>query len=166
MTSVKINMIEPEILIIPEKIMLGMSLEMSLINNKTGELFRSFMPKRKEITTAKDAFTLDIRVYPQDYYHDFNPSKTFEKWAAVEVTSYGEIPSGMRSMVIPEGLYAKFHYKGISPNPSLFQWIFTQWVPHSGYRIDHRPHFDILGPQTKLNDPNSEEDICIPIIPI
>jgi AraC family transcriptional regulator len=31
------------------------------------------------------------------------------------------------------------------------------------YELDDRPHFEILGDKYKNNDPNSEEEIWIPI---
>jgi AraC family transcriptional regulator len=38
-------------------------------------------------------------------------------------------------------------------------------VPASNYDLDDRPHFEILGDKYKNGDPNSEEDIWIPIKP-
>ena len=43
------------------------------------------------------------------------------------------------------------------------QHIFTRWLPESNYRLDNRPHFEVLGERYKNNDPNSEEEVWIPI---
>lgn len=155
----------PEIKRISKKLLIGMFVEMSIVNNRTGELFRSFMPRKKELKNTVDNNTLDVRLFPLDYYRNFSSPLDFTKWAAVEVHNAKEVPEGMQALEIPEGLYAIFHYKGLSNDPSVFQYIFTQWLPSSGYELDNRPHFDVLSERTKLNDPNSEEEICIPIKP-
>jgi AraC family transcriptional regulator len=36
-------------------------------------------------------------------------------------------------------------------------------LPASEYVVDNRPHFEILGAQYKNNEPDSEEEIWIPI---
>jgi len=64
---------------------------------------------------------------------------------------------------LPGGLYAVFDYKGSSNDPGIFQYIFGTWLPGSEYDIDDRPHFEVLGENYKTNDPNSEEEIWIPI---
>lgn len=104
-----------------------------------------------------------MQVYPSDYYQSFSPTKPFEKWAAVEVSSLETIPDGMASFILPAGLYAVFEYKGSSADHSIFQYIFSEWLPQSAYLVDDRPHFEVLGPKYKNNDPNSEEEIWIPI---
>jgi AraC family transcriptional regulator len=40
---------EPNIELLAEKKLIGKRMTMSLSNNKTGELWQSFMPRRKEI---------------------------------------------------------------------------------------------------------------------
>jgi AraC family transcriptional regulator len=70
----------------------------------------------------------------------------------------------MEPLEIPEGLYAVFHYKGDQKNAAdFFRKIYTEWLPNSGYVLDHRPQFEILGGKYKTNDPNSEEEIWIPV---
>ncbi|MCB0855813.1 MAG: GyrI-like domain-containing protein, partial [Bacteroidetes bacterium] len=45
----------------------------------------------------------------------------------------------------------------------IFQYIFFECLPKSDYLLDNRPHFEVLGEKAKLNDPNSEEEIWVPI---
>jgi AraC family transcriptional regulator len=66
---------------------------------------------------------------------------------------------------LPSGLYAVFDYKGSSNDQSIFLYIFGSWLPNSGYNLDDRPHFEVLGNKYKNNDPTSEEEIWIPIKP-
>ena len=78
--------------------------------------------------------------------------------------NFDDIPHEMKSFILEEGLYAVFDYKGSSADNSIFQYIFRDWLPSSPYQIDDRPHFEVLGEKYKNNDPNSEEEIWIPII--
>jgi AraC family transcriptional regulator len=52
----------PRIETLPEKKLVGKWLEMSFANNKTAELWRSFMPRKKEIfNTASTFFDAALR---------------------------------------------------------------------------------------------------------
>lgn len=155
---------EPTLKTIAEKKLIGKHMKMSLANNKTGELWRSFMPRRREIqdTVTGDLFSLQNYLQPADLN---NPNQEFEKWAAVEVTNSQPLPDGMDVFVIPAGQYAVFHYKGSSMDTSIFRFIFGEWLPASNYVLDARPHFEVLGDKYKNNDPDSEEDIWIPVKP-
>ncbi len=37
----------------------------------------------------------------------------------------------------------------------------TEWLPNSGYKIDDRPHFQVMGKKYKNGSPDSEEDFYI-----
>ena len=154
-----------EIRTLPSKVLIGMKQAMSISKNSTGPLFRSFRPKRHQIPNLIDDATWDLRVYPGDYFSEFDPSKTFIKWALAEVSATGTLPGDMETFQIQGGLYAVFHYKGLCSDPKVFQWIFSEWLPQSGYALDDRPHFEILTGKTRLNDPESEEEIWVPIKP-
>lgn len=157
------NRMEIRIENIESKRLIGKKITLSLSDNKTVELWQSFMPQRKEIKNAIGTELYSVQNYDSMYFADFNPSKTFEKWAAVEVADLDFIPEGMDSFTLPEGQYAVFHYKGLSSDNRIFQYIFGTWLPKSGYELDNRPHFEVLGEKYKNNDANSEEEIWIPI---
>lgn len=156
-------MIIPRIESLKEKKLIGKRMTMSLVNNKTGELWRSFMPVRKEITNTLTSDLISMAVYKPNHFENFNPNNEFEKWATVEVTDYEKIPDEMETFTLPGGLYAVFDYKGSSNDSSIFQYIFGTWLPNSDYLLDDRPHFEILGEKYKNADPESEEEICIPV---
>jgi AraC family transcriptional regulator len=158
---------EPKIEYLAEKKLIGKRVSMSFIENKTPELWRSFMPRRGEIKNKVNADFISLQIHdsPLGLLH-FNPATKFEKWAAVEVTNFDEVPGEMETFLLPAGLYAIFHYKGLSTDTSIFQYIFSQWLPNSGYELDHRPHFEILGEKYKNGNPDSEEDIFIPVKPV
>ena len=156
----------PRIELLLEKKLVGKRIRMSFANDKTGELWRSFMPRRKEITNAVTTDLLSLQVYEKPLtYADFTPTTEFEKWALVEVVDFETIPDGLEAFTLPGGLYAVFLYKGASSEfAETFHYIFGTWLPNSEYTLDNRPHFEILGEKYKNNDPTSEEEIWVPII--
>jgi AraC family transcriptional regulator len=155
--------LQPVIEDLKEKKLIGKRLEMSLANNKTGELWASFMPHRRSIPNAISDDLISMQVHPPNYFSDFKPTTPFEKWATVEVADFVEVPMGMEKFILRGGLYAVFHYKGSSSDASIFQYIFGTWLPASDYILDARPHFEVLGEKYKNNDPSSEEEIWIPV---
>lgn len=121
------------------------------------------MPSRLKITNALNAVLISMSVYSLTYYANFNPANEFEKWAAIELSDFNEVPHEMEIVVLESGLYTVFHYKGSSADTCIFQYIFSTQLPKSKYQLDNRPHFEVLGENYKNNDPNSEEEIWIPI---
>jgi AraC family transcriptional regulator len=156
---------EPRIETLPEKKLVGIRMKMTLSGNKTGELWRTFMPRRREISNnlTKDLFSMQV-FDPSLDFQKFNEDTLFEKWAAIEVSDFDSVPAGMESFVLPEGRYAVFIHRGAASNsPVTFRYIFGTWLPDSGYQTDNRPHFEILGEKYKNENPESEEEIWIPI---
>ncbi|WP_120180527.1 GyrI-like domain-containing protein [Pelobium manganitolerans] len=146
-----------------EKKLVGQRLVMSFADYKAGELWKSFMPKRKEITNNLTNELISLVVYQSTHFTDFKPTNQFERWATVEVANFDNVPAEMKTFILPSGLYAVFNYKGLNTDNSIFQYILGTWLPNSAYDLDDRPHFEILGEKYKNNDPNSEEEIWIPI---
>ena len=158
---------KPRIETLPEKELIGIRTKMTFSNNTTGELWRKFMPRRKEITNAVNTDLISMQVYDKSFdFEEFDLSRPFEKWAAVEVPNFGTIPNGMETFTLPEGLYTVFIHKGgASKGSETFQYIFGTWLPNSEYLLDNRPHFEMLGEKYKNEDPTSEEEVWIPIQP-
>ena len=154
---------QPKIQTLQPKKLVGLSTKMSLANNLTGQLWGQFGPRIASIQNRVSEDKISMQVYPSDYYARFNPTTEFTKWATVEVSSFDNLPEGLRTFELQGGLYAVFDYKGSSTDPSIFQYIFTEWLPKSYYVVDDRPHFEVLGPKYKNNDPDSEEEIWVPI---
>ena len=145
--------------------LIGQYLFMSFAQNRTAELWRSFSPQRKEIQNVVDHHLYSVEIYPNtSVFQNFNPSQEFQKWAAVAVTNFDEVPKSMERPVIPEGTYAVFHYKG-KPSEAMatFTYIFSEWLPNSGFELDDRPHFAKMGEKYIGEHPDSEEDFFVPI---
>lgn len=153
----------PRITFTDEKKLIGLNQKMSLTKNKTGQLWGQFGPRIKEIKNRLTEDKISMQIYDVTYYRNFNPNNEFTKWATVEVTGFNNLPTGMKTFTLNEGLYAVFNYVGSSSDNSIYQYIFWEWLPHSIYKVDNRPHFEVLGEKYKNNDPNSEEEIWIPI---
>lgn len=153
-------MLQPRIIELQPKTLAGKQVRMNLVQIQTGKLWQSFMQQRKHLAAANEQL-YSLQVYSADYFTAFNPANDFTKWALAEVNDTAPLPEGFEYVHLPGGLYAVFDHKGRSPE--IFQRIFTEWLPQSGYELDHRPHFELLGEKYKNNSDESEEEIWIPV---
>ena len=159
------EVIEPRIVLFPEKKGVGCRMTMSSSNLRMKELWGRFMPRRKEVLYVGSPNLISLAVYGPTYFEKFDATHEFERWALVEVENIDQVPDGMEPFLIPRGSYAVFTFKGSSKEVTdFFQFIYTTWLPSSGYVLDQRPHFEILGARYKNEDPESEEEIWIPVI--
>lgn len=156
----------PRIESLTEKKLIGKRVRMSFSDNRTYELWRSFMPARKEIKNNIGSDLYSVEVYDPDFFVNFNPVRIFEKLAAIEVTDFDTVPDDMETITLPKGLYAVFLHKGAaSDGPKTYQYIFGTWLPEADFILDNRPHLAIMGEKYKNEDPDSEEEIWIPVEP-
>ena len=154
----------PRIETTSEKKLVGKRMTMSYADYKVGELWRSFMPRKKEISNNLTNELISLVVYSKTHFADFKTTNEFERWATIEVADFDNVPDEMETYILPSGLYAIFHYIGLSTGiSSFYQNIFNVWLPNSEYVLDDRAHFEVLGDKYKNNDPLSEEEIWIPI---
>lgn len=149
-----------------DKPLVGMRRSMSLQQNTTAELWRSFMPRRREINDRVSEALFSVQDLSDcGGFKQFSPAAVFEKWAAVEVSaSQGPVPEGMERFLVPSGDYAVSDHCG---PPSEFgktqHYIFSQWLPASNYELDERVHFELLQPEWRADDPNASEEVWIPV---
>jgi AraC family transcriptional regulator len=145
--------------------LVGNRVQMSFAENRTPELWQMFMPRLKEVQNAVGTELYSVEVYTDTaFFSNFDPRRPFDKWAALRVLDFSEVPPGMETLIIPHGLYAAFLYKGKgSEAASAYEYIFNTWLPKSGYALDNRPHFALMGEKYRNEDPESEEDLYIPI---
>ena len=149
----------------PSRALIGMSLPMNLIHNRTSDLWRAFMPRRREITGAIGNDLFSVQVYdPMGYRDPFQTSTNFTKWAAAQVEENTVPPTGMATLLLPPGKYAVFLHRGAALTAQdTSRYIAGVWLPASGMVLDARPHFEILGDKYRNNEPASEEEIWIPV---
>lgn len=157
---------EPRIETMSEKKLAGLQMRMSFADNRTRELWQQFMPVRKEIGHTSGTELYSVEIYSPLFFDHFDPQRVFEKWAAIEVKDFDAVPEGMHTLPLPAGLYAVFLHKGpASKGPETYQYIFGTWLPASGFRGDDRPHFALMGEKYRHDDPDSEEELWIPVRP-
>jgi AraC family transcriptional regulator len=157
---------QPVVQNLEEKKLIGIHLNMTFSNNRTPELWQNFMPRRTEITPVVGTELYAIQIYGSQFFENFDALREFTKWAAIEVPEGANVPDGMERFILDSGLYAVFHYIGDAKDAETdFRYILQTWLPNSGYMLDNRPHFELLGDKYRRNDPNSEEEIWIPIRP-
>ena len=155
----------PSIQNLPETLLIGKKVRMNFLNNQTQALWQTFMPRKKDIQNTIGTELYSVEVYDSlSYFDSFSPATEFDKWAAVKVTNMTSVPEEMEALTIPAGLYAVFPFKGMaSEAQAMYQFILGTWIPNSIYELDHRPHFAVMGEKYKNNDPDSEEELWIPI---
>lgn len=142
----------------------GMRSETNLANNKTSRIWSEFMPMANFISQRTDKNYVSVEIYPEGYFKKFDPQREFTKWAAVKVNRVHDLPEKMEVLEIPAGEYAVFKYVGkASEAPRFYQYIFGEWLPESNYELDHRPHFAVMGPNYRPDDPKAEESIWVPV---
>lgn len=152
--------------ILQQKKLLGKTKRMSFVNNTTRELWQWFQTKRPHLKHVIGSDLYSLEVYDDiSHFRNFDPTREFNKWAAVEVNSYNEASPEMDQLVVPTGLYAVFLHKGpASEGKKTYQYIFSSWLPNSEFALDDRPHFAVMGAKYKGESAESEEEIWIPII--
>ncbi|MER3319711.1 MAG: GyrI-like domain-containing protein [Allomuricauda sp.] len=155
----------PSIQTLPQTKLMGQKMTMSFAQDQTLELWQSFAPRKKEIKNIVNSDLYSVEIYPNtSFFQNFNPTQEFEKWAAIAVSDFDEILKGMETLILPEGTYAVFPYKG-KPSEAMktFKYIYVEWLPNSEYVMDDRPFFALMGAAYKGEHPESEEEFWVPI---
>lgn len=150
---------QPKIIQLSEKKLVGV--KSSMHHNQFGnivELWQRFIPNKKAIKNSINETFIALQEYND--FHNFEAA--FNIWACVEVSNFNPIPEGMMAFTIPEGDYAVFLHKGMDASKT-YQQIMTEWLPNSGYAIDNRPHFQVMGEKYKNGSADSEEDFYVPV---
>ena len=155
---------QPRIVELSPRQLVGMSLEMSRLDDKTGELWGAFMRRRDEVTNRVTNEYISMQVYRDGAAQLADPAARFSKWAVVEVEDLDCPPDGMLAYTLQAGTYAVFEHQGPATDLSTFVYIFTEWLPGSrDFELDDREHFEVLPPGYDARDPNAREQIWIPI---
>lgn len=157
---------EPRIERVTNMKLVGMHAPMTFARPAMGALWRRFRPQASRIPHRASPDFASMRVYTHPPEGMPGLDATFEQWAAVEVTRFGDVPGSMDRHVVRGGLYAVFAYRG---TPEAFadtaRYIFRTWLPDSPYRLAPREHFEILPATYRPDDPQATEEIWIPVDP-
>lgn len=153
----------PTIQQLPRKTFVGHSMRMTFDTDQTAELWQGFMPRREAVRGRMGQELYSIQQFEDGFFDGFDPTRTYQKWAAVEVDGTHTPPNGMEQLTA-DGLYAVFIHRGPpSSAPATFGYIFNEWLPDSGYEIDERPHLGVMDHRYKPTRADSEEELWIPI---
>ena len=159
--------LNPSIQIFPTTKLIGQKITTSFAQDQTLELWRNFAPRKKEIKNKVNSDSYAVKIYPNTtFFQQFDPTRTFEKWAAVPVTNFDNITDCLDKLIIPVGIYAIFTYRG-KPSDAMdtFRYMYGEWLPSSQYEMDNRPYFALMGDRYKGEHPDSEEEFWVPIRP-
>ncbi|HPF16097.1 MAG TPA: GyrI-like domain-containing protein [Thermotogota bacterium] len=101
-------------------------------------------------------------------YHD-NPEITDEEKlrmsVCLTVPEDTKVDGEIGKMTIPAGKYAMARYELTSEEyGKAWEWVYSQWLPQSGYEPDDRPCFEMYPEEEK--DGKMIVDICIPVKPL
>lgn len=149
--------------LIKDRKFVGQSKSMSLIDNFTFELWSSFRPKINQISHRMNNDFISLQEYGGvSYFSNFDLSNIFTKYALVEVHCF--VNDGFDHVTITDTLYAVFLHKGSSEDfPLTMNFILSEWLPTSSYRLVDAPHFEVLDNRYKKENPDSQEEIWVPI---
>lgn len=161
-----INM-EPVLKTLPEILVIGMSGRFISVRSPEKnnmmvipKLWQSYMPRRHEIKNTKSYADMGICFPVSDKSHPEECGYI----AGAEVTSLDEIPEGMTGLSVPASEYAVFTHKGVLDTiEHTMNYIYGSWLPKSGRKLKMAPDIEMYGPKFKLNHPDSELEIYIPI---
>lgn len=157
---------EPTLQTIAFKVLVGLHEQTSLATHNPAMLWQQFMPRRKGIKAIAGNELYSVQVYDAGFVKgEFTATSIFQHWAAVEVSESMDVPGGMTQLVVPGGLYAVFLHRGAASEfARTAQYIFGEWLPGSGYVLDDRPHFEVMGEKyLGPAHPDSEEEVWIPV---
>ena len=150
-----------------ELILVGLQATMSLSHNITMQLWQTFGPLKKSIHNKSNGGSYSVQCYADDFMSTpFTSETKFVKWAAVAVTTEDNIPKELEVLKIPKGKWAVFPYQGTTRDFGKFaQYMYQEWLPSSGYQLDHRPHYEYMGSDyLGTNHPDAQEEVWIPIV--
>jgi len=157
---------KPKIIELEKKKLIGISVKTSLAQNNIPQLWNTFMPRIDEIVNKIDSGCYEIHPFDSEFkMENFTEDMEFEKWAAVEVDNFNNIPDGLKALTIEGGKYAIFEHKGTMSNIQFsFDYVYGTWLPNSEYKLDQRADFEVYGKQYYgPENPESITELWIPI---
>ncbi|WP_161785195.1 GyrI-like domain-containing protein [Brevibacillus borstelensis] len=133
----------------------------TLASNRVPALWEEFLRRVNEIhDRTSPNISMGISEFSQNHLDE-----EFVCMACVPVNRFASIPEGMVCKTIPTMQYVVVTHKGKLPTlGNAFDYIYTTWLPNSGYDLVEADDFEVygerfLGPENE----DSEVDIYIPI---
>ena len=149
----------PEIIEIPEKIIVGRNLTLGIDDYNVFPLGKQFRNEQSSNSL------MGVDLYAIQQYAEWPPKSAITHWAGMEKKDGVEYPEEWLIHRLSGGIYARFIHRGTQAEfPKTMAMIFTEWLPSSPYHYDSsRAQFQIMSADYVMNDPESEEFVFIPI---
>lgn len=159
---------KPQIIQTDPKNMVVLHVRTCFAENQTFAQWQQFRRLAKTIEGDVPPGFYAIRKYDDGLRpHELTPHTLFDQYAAVEIADPARIPEELMTFQLPAGLYAVFMHRGTAAVfHQTMHTIHTEWLPNSGFEWDDRPHFEYMPPDYHPMNPESEEEIWIPIRPV
>jgi AraC family transcriptional regulator len=128
--NINLKRLEPKISTIAGIKLIASKCDMTFAEDKTAQLWRSFSLAIKNIPNKKITLNIQFRFFPNtNLFKNFDPTTTFQKYAAVEADISENLSESLEVLTIPAGLYAIFTYIGKpSEAEKTFYYIYYQWL--------------------------------------
>lgn len=95
---------------------------------------------------------------------DFDEDDSFEYICGVEVTRFGDLPEGLRTLRIPSRRYVVFtHRQHIAAIRATHHTIWNQWLPRSGHEVADAPSFERYGADFNPRGGTGPVEIWLPL---
>ena len=149
----------PEIIEIPEKIIVGRNLSLPIDDYNVFPLWKQFR------TEQSSNSLMGVDLFAIQQYAEWPPKSAITHWAGMEKKNELDYPEEWIIHPLSGGKYAQFIHRGTQADfPKTMAMIFTEWLPSSPYHYDSsRAQFQIMSADYVMNDPESEEFVFIPI---
>ncbi len=156
--------LKPDIVIIPETDIMGISYDTTIAGNESTEMWELF--NRQIPTVLTDHKRYGIFETGGDCTSDsFNTDSQATAFVGIEIPEDFPILMGMKRKKLWGGKYAKFIHKGtVETLIHTYQHIWGIWFPKSGFMLDNRDDFECYTQRFKgAQEETSEIDIYFPI---
>jgi AraC family transcriptional regulator len=161
--SNKVRSVPPELVELPEKILIGISFFIS-DNTPINDLSREWNRFLNEAPTIKNKTSPEC-YYQVQYWSEKQELEGLYFFIGTEVIRLEDINPLFVVKTIPKGKYLKFIHKGLANKVGYtYKYIYNQFLPDTDYILNKPFNFEYYGPKCLgPNNEKSESEIYIPI---
>jgi len=154
---------EPKIINLEAMTVVGIEYIGNNEHREISELWHRFINRAQEIQHQTHT---DIAL---GVFGEMSEDGAFSYLAGYQVEQIEEIPPGMTDKHLPAAQYAVFTHHGPLFDTAYdlnatYQYIFNDWLPHSGYQRAKSSAFERYDERFALGQEHSEMDIYIPLL--
>ena len=153
----------PEIIELPEKILVGISFFLR-DDSKVTDLSKEWSQLKGEIENIKSRLTPE-RFYQVQYWSENQDLDGLYFFIGIEVRNINEVQPQFVVKIIPKSRYLKFIHKGLANKVGYtYKFIYNQFLPDTNYKLTKPFNFEFYGEKCLgPYNPESESEIFIPI---